>query len=85
MCINGKFKGFCASVTVHKKARPLLNKTLYARDEENRIRIYETLFTFHIFHSRFEARGNNMSHAEASAYCRAAGDLQLRGHAVYGV
>jgi hypothetical protein len=37
------------------------------------------------FPNRFEARGNNMSHAETSAHCRAVGNLQLRGHAVYGV
>lgn len=34
---------------------------------------------------RSETRGNNMSHAETSAHCRAFGNLQLRGHAVYGL
>lgn len=34
---------------------------------------------------RSETRSHNMSHAEASAHCRAAGDLQFRGHALHGL
>lgn len=34
---------------------------------------------------RSETRSHNMSHAKASAHCRAAGDLQFRGHALHGL
>lgn len=34
---------------------------------------------------RFKTRGHHMSHAEAPTHRRAAGDVQLRGHAVHGV
>lgn len=44
----------------------------------------DLILLFLSFH-RFETGGNNMSHAETSAYCRAVGNLQLRRHAVYGV
>lgn len=36
------------------------------------------------FNYRSEKRGHDMSHAEAPAYRRAAGDLQLRGNVVHG-
>lgn len=53
---------------------------------------FEFVFYIAFFHhvplsyfNRFETRGNNMSHAETSTYCRAVGNIQFRGHAVYGV
>lgn len=41
------------------------------------------MFVSYIF--RFETRSNDMSHVEASAYCRIAGNVQLRRHALHGI
>lgn len=72
-----------------KELRPLVAKSGHSK--ERRSELYfndESCHTTHFvfcFVSRSEARGQHLPHAQTPPHRGAAGDLQLRRHALHGV